>query len=41
VLNVEVDGGPAERLTVRGAAAYEFGTRDTDHGIPIQPYGDG
>ena len=41
VLDVEVDGGPAERLTVRGAAAYEFGTRDTDHGIPVQPYPDG
>ena len=33
--------GPAERLTVRGAATYEFGTRDTDHGIPVQPYPDG
>ena len=41
LLDVEVDGGPAERLTVRGAAAYEFGTRDTDHGIPVQPYPDG
>jgi hypothetical protein len=41
VLDVELDGGPAERLTVRGAAAYEFGTRDKDHGIPLQPYGDG
>ncbi len=40
-LDVEVDGRPAERLTVRGAAAYEFGTRDTDHGIPLQPYPDG
>jgi hypothetical protein len=40
-LDVERDGGPAQRLTVRGAAAYEFGTRDTDHGIPVQPYPDG
>ena len=40
-LEVELDGGPAERLTVSGAAAYEFGTRDTDHGIPVQPYPDG
>jgi len=41
VLDVELDGGPAQRLIVRGAAAYEFGTRDTDHGIPVQPYPDG
>ena len=40
-LDVELDGGPAERLTVKGAAAYEFGTRDTGHGIPLQPYPDG
>jgi hypothetical protein len=40
-LDVELDRGPAERLTVSGAAAYEFGTRDTDHGIPVQPYPDG
>ena len=40
-LDVELDGGPAERLSVKGAAAYEFGTRDTDHGIPVQPYPDG
>ncbi len=40
-LDVELDGGPAQRLSVRGAAAYEFGTRDRDHGIPLQPYPDG
>ena len=40
-LDVELDGRPAERLTVSGAAAYEFGTRDADHGIPVQPYPDG
>ncbi|HEY3193528.1 MAG TPA: hypothetical protein VGJ61_12140 [Solirubrobacterales bacterium] len=40
-LDVELDGGPAQRLAVNGAAAYEFGTRDTDHGIPVQPYPDG
>jgi hypothetical protein len=40
-LDVELDGRPAERLTVKGAAAYEFGTRDLDHGIPLQPYPDG
>jgi hypothetical protein len=40
-LDVELDGGPAQRLIVRRAAVYEFGTRDTDHGIPLQPYPDG
>ena len=40
-LDVELDGRPAQRLTVRRAAAYEFGTRDTNHGIPVQPYPDG
>ena len=40
-LDVEVDGRPAERLTVSGGAAYEFGIRETDHGIPLQPYPDG
>ena len=40
-LHVERDGHPAETLTVSGAAAYEFGTRDKDHGIPVQPYPDG
>jgi hypothetical protein len=40
-LDVEVDGAPAQRLSVKGAAAYEFGTRDTGHGIPLQPYPDG
>lgn len=40
-LDVEIDGRAAERLTVSRGAAYEFGTRDSDHGIPLQPYPDG
>jgi hypothetical protein len=40
-LRVERDGRPAETLTVSRSAAYEFGTRDSDHGIPLQPYPDG
>jgi hypothetical protein len=40
-LQVELDGRPAETLEVAGVAAYEFGTRDKDHGIPLQPYPDG
>ena len=40
-LRVSLEGRPAETLRVPGAAAYEFGTRDKDHGIPVQPYPDG
>jgi hypothetical protein len=40
-LDVEIDGKPAERLEVAKAAAYEFGSLETDHGIPVQPYPDG
>jgi hypothetical protein len=40
-LEVERDGRPPQKLELTGAAAYEFGTRDTDHGIPVQPYPDG
>jgi hypothetical protein len=35
---------PAEapiQLDLEGGAAYELGMRDTDHGIPIQPFPDG
>jgi hypothetical protein len=40
-LEVEREGRPVEKLTVTGAAAYEFGTRELDHGLPVQPYPDG
>ena len=30
-----------ERILVGGGAAYEIGMRQTDHGIPLQPYPDG
>lgn len=40
-LEVERSGGPPQRLRLAGAAAYEFGSRDTGHGIPLQPYPDG
>ncbi|MGI9019890.1 MAG: hypothetical protein ACR2G3_04190 [Solirubrobacterales bacterium] len=42
-LELEVVRGDAEpeRLEVAGAAAYEIGMRQTDHGIPLQPYPDG
>ena len=40
-LTVQRDGGEPLRLTCAGAAAYEIGMRETDHGIPVQPYPDG
>jgi hypothetical protein len=40
-LTVERPAEPARRLTLSAGAAYEFGLRETDHGIPIQPYADG
>ena len=32
---------PDRALTLPAGAAYECGMRETDHGIPIQPYPDG
>jgi len=40
-LEVTRDGHRSERIDVAGAAAYEIGMRETDHGIPLQPYPDG
>jgi len=40
-LTVERPGLPPRQLTLSGGGAYEFGMRETDHGIPIQPYPDG
>ena len=40
-LTVERPARPARTLTLPGGAAYECGMRETDHGIPIQPYPDG
>jgi hypothetical protein len=40
-LTVERPGQQARQLSLPGAAAYELGMRETDHGIPIQPYSDG
>jgi hypothetical protein len=41
-LAVTVDrGGDGERISVEGSAAYEHGTGDTSHGVPIEPYPDG
>ncbi len=40
-LTVERPGLPARELTLAAGGAYELGMRETDHGIPIQPYPDG
>ncbi len=40
-LTVERPGLPARQLTLAAGGAYELGMRETDHGIPIQPYPDG
>jgi hypothetical protein len=40
-LTVEAQGAEPRRLECVAAAAYEIGMRETDHGIPLQPYPDG
>jgi hypothetical protein len=40
-LLVERKGREPLRLECNGAAAYELGMRETDHGIALQPYPDG
>jgi hypothetical protein len=40
-LTLSADGRPDRELHVRGGAAYELGMRETDHGMPLQPFGDG
>jgi hypothetical protein len=40
-LIVSRDGRPDLELAVEGGAAYELGTGDRSHGVPIQPFADG
>ena len=40
-LTVERKGRPERRLACVGAAAYELGVRETNHGIAVQPFADG
>jgi hypothetical protein len=40
-LTVSRTGHPPLTLTCTAGAAYELGMRETDHGIPIQPFADG
>ena len=40
-LTVQRDGAPDRRLLSPHGACYELGLRERDHGVPIQPFGDG
>jgi hypothetical protein len=40
-LTVERPARKPVQLSLPGGAAYELGMRETDHGIPVQPYADG
>jgi hypothetical protein len=40
-LTVERPGLPPRQLSLPGGGAYELGMRETDHGVPIQPFPDG
>jgi hypothetical protein len=40
-LTVERPALPPLQLSLPGGAAYELGMRETNHGIPVQPYPDG
>ena len=40
-LTIERPELPPRQLNLTAGAAYELGMRETDHGIPIQPYTDG
>jgi hypothetical protein len=40
-LTVERPAHQPRKLNLTAGAAYELGMRETDHGIPVQPYADG
>ena len=40
-LRVERDGQPPVELHTESNAVYELGIRETDHGVPLQPFPDG
>jgi hypothetical protein len=39
-LRVERPGRPAVELATAFGGAYELGQRETDHGVPVQPFPD-
>jgi hypothetical protein len=40
-VEIEQPGRGVRQVELAGGAAYEIGMRQTDHGIPVQPYPDG
>jgi hypothetical protein len=40
-IDVDTGDGGTMQLVATKAATYEFGMRETDHGLPVQPYDDG
>ena len=40
-MRVERDGSPPLELVTASNAVYELGMRETDHGVPVQPFSDG
>ena len=40
-LTVEREGRPPVELHTEYGATYELGMRETDHGVPLQPFSDG
>ncbi len=40
-LTVDRPGHPPRKLSLPAGAAYELGMRETDHGVPVQPFPDG
>lgn len=34
-------GHAPRQVRLNAAAVYELGSRKTDHGVPVQPFGDG
>ena len=40
-VRVDAKERPVKAFEVRGAAAYELGIRETDHGVTVQPFPDG
>jgi hypothetical protein len=40
-VSVERDGKPPLELHTEHGASFELGMRETDHGVPVQPFADG
>ncbi|MBJ7348901.1 MAG: hypothetical protein JHC87_10070 [Thermoleophilaceae bacterium] len=40
-LEISIAGAPPMTISSSGGAVYELGTRDTTHGLPVEPFTDG